>query len=638
MDKTYTMEDKKIGEMGEKKCSAADYNYKIFDFLKHPACVIGPEGELFYSNRPFKDLFQDTGSMQLDLSHPFYPEYRKRMAMAYMRALKGFERQCFAIMKSSENKRIPVEIFLFPVFDGNSVSAILAFLKPVNGDRVASFDQSAKVMADEYEETSSQIFQYSPFPILRIDSFGKIIDGTSSLETFTGFTLEELKLKRTSLIKALSLYDFERIRKAITDIFNGNISFKRLCEINLITKEKEDKWVNAIIYPVTANKQVFAVDVILEDYTKIKKLENRMSVMNRIQIVGDLTKGLLHSFSNMINVIMSRTQLLLQMTEKDVVLDGLRLIEKTALDSVKQIRRIQDFIGEGESLKEFELEDLIDVIEDAIEFSKIHFKVENKEGRRNIKVERRYFAMVNVRADTRLLREIFVSMIFKVSAFLKKHGTINIMLKDNGSTTLTVLVNKEDGEDSEPRANDESLSGLIFHEIDIRRIAEKLNIKIIEEESSASYTIKAVLPPSILINKAKKEPDVLEYKLRDLDIIIVEDETALKEILFELFDSMGNRVFVADNGEDALSEFRKGDYDLVITDYGMKGMTGLELLTRTKEVDEDVVTVLLSGWMLNDLKAYKNVVDLFLPKPFKLDVLIKEISKIFLSKSKQGRQ
>ncbi len=38
--------------------------------------------------------------------------------------------------------------------------------------------------------------------------------------------------------------------------------------------------------------------------------------------------------------------------------------------------------------------------------------------------------------------------------------------------------------------------------------------------------------------------------------------------------------------------------------------------------------MLLSGWMLNNLDAYKNVIDLFLPKPFKLDSLITEISKL----------
>jgi two-component SAPR family response regulator len=134
--------------------------------------------------------------------------------------------------------------------------------------------------------------------------------------------------------------------------------------------------------------------------------------------------------------------------------------------------------------------------------------------------------------------------------------------------------------------------------------------------------------------KGKKEPDAAEYRLRDHDIIIVEDEKTLQEILFELFDSMGNRVFVCDNGEDALLEFKKGGYDVIVTDYGIKGITGIELATRAKEIDERVVTVLLSGWMLSDLKSYKNVVDVFLPKPFKLDDLIKEISKTIQARVK----
>jgi len=63
-------------------------------------------------------------------------------------------------------------------------------------------------------------------------------------------------------------------------------------------------------------------------------------------------------------------------------------------------------------------------------------------------------------------------------------------------------------------------------------------------------------------------------------------------------------------------------------------MTGIELLTRVKELDENAVTVLLSGWMIKDLKAYRNVVDLYLAKPFKLDVLIKEISKVLKNGAK----
>jgi hypothetical protein len=129
---------------------------------------------------------------------------------------------------------------------------------------------------------------------------------------------------------------------------------------------------------------------------------------------------------------MSRTQLLLQITEKDAVTDGLRVIERTAHEGVKQVRRIEEFIGEGERLNENEEESLIDIIEDAIEFAKIQFKVEEKEKRRFIKIARKYYARFIVNTDVRLMRELLLSVIFKVAGHISARAA-QVEFKDNGS-------------------------------------------------------------------------------------------------------------------------------------------------------------------------------------------------------------
>ncbi|HPI13275.1 MAG TPA: response regulator [Spirochaetota bacterium] len=616
---------------------SADTSFEVFDSLNHPVCVIGLDGDIIYANGRFSSFFDDAGgSMSIDLSHPFSPEYRKSIALAYTRAIRGADRRCFAVMRTPDDRRIAMEIHLFPMFRAESVVSILAFLKPVSDDRIVAFGRNAAIMtSDDEPMANSGIFDFAPFPIVRFDRKGSIVGGSASVEAFFGHSLADLQTNRNLLFRSVALYDFERLRKAVSDVFDGRAAFRRLGEIRVLSKSREEKWANAIIYPLMINREIFAVETILEDITRIKSLESRMSMMNRVQIIGDLTKGLLHSFNNIINIILSRTQLLLQVTEKDTVLEGLKVIEKTAGQGVRQVRRIQDFMDEGDSLRENESEDLIDIIEDAIEFANIHFKVEIKERRRHIKVERRYFCLVNVKTDTRLLREILISMIFKAASHLRRGGTINVMLKDEETPALTVMVKKE-GSEPEPvrEAERESLGTIIFSAIDIRRVVERLNIKIIEEESATSYSIRAVLPSAMVAGKGRKEAEPAEYRVRDRDIIIVEDEKALKEILFELFDSMGNRVSVFESGEEALAEFRKGKANMVISDYGTKGITGIELLTRVKELDENAVTVLLSGWMIKDLKAYRNVVDLYLPKPFKLDVLIKEISKVLKNGAK----
>jgi PAS domain S-box-containing protein len=625
------MRDKTIEDLaGEIETSPVDFIDKTFDALQFPVCIIGINGDLIHSNREFRRLFNtDEDSVSLDWSHPFFPEYRRRIAVAYLRALKGQERQCFAVMRTSDGSKKPVEIYLYPMFRGTEICSILVFLKIVD-DRVLSFDKSTSHFYDEEENGyDSNIFDFSPFPIIRLDHSGTIIKASASLECLFGYGVDEMKAKRNILFKSVTLYDFSRLRKSITRIWAGDIAFKRIGEVRISTKGNEDKWVNVILYPISKDNRVVAVELILEDVTKLKRLESKLGYMNRLQIIGDLSKGLFHSFNNIIHVILSRAHLLLQLTEKDSVLEGLRVIEATAMKSVRQIRRIQNFISEGEKVQVAEEENLIEVIEDAIEFTKLQFKVEEREKRRNIKIDRKYFALHTIKADGQLLREIFISMIFKVSSSIKKMGVVNITLRENNGLVIDVSVEDLD----KSSGAEETARSILLSDIDIRRIAERMNIKIIEEESQNSYSMKAILPSRLLVKKKREEAEGIEYKLRNLDVMIIEDEKELREILFEMFDRLGNRVYVFEGREQSLSELKKGRFDVIITDYGLSGITGLELLARVKEIDENVVTVLLTGWILNEIKAYKNVVDLFVQKPFKLEVLIKGISRILKSRN-----
>ncbi len=622
-------EDKKTEEH---QITRVQDNKSTFESLRFPVCIIGKRGELIYSNSEFRRLFNtDDDVVSLDWSHPFSPEYRRRIAIAYTSALKGQERHCFAVMRSSEGVKIPIEIYLFPLFDNNHVSSILVFLKVVE-ERMFSFDRNALSLYDGEENGGdSNIFEFSPFPIVRLDHAGEIIKASSSIGGLLGYGADEIKKKRSLLFKSVSRYDFSRLRKSIMSVWDGTVSFKRIGEVRISTKENEINWVNVILYPVVKENRVTAVELIIEDITKIKRLENRLSYMNRLQIIGDLAKGLFHSFNNIIHVILSRTQLLLQLTDRESVLEGLQIIERTAMESVKQIRRVQNFIREGERTEVTEEENIVEVIEDAIEFAKLQFKVDEKEKRRNITVERKYFALHNVKANCQVLREIFISMIFKVASSIRQKGIINVILRENNGLILSVGV---DGSSSELLDSDDDAAGnILLSDVDIRRIAERMNIKIIEEESPNAYTMKAILPSKIVIKKKRDRSERVDYKMRNLDIMIVEDERELREILYELFDRLGNRVSVFGGREEALTDFRKDRCDVFITDDGLSGITGLELLARIKEIDEHVVTVLLTGWIVNEREVYRTVVDLFVQKPFKLEDLIRGISRLLKSKN-----
>ncbi len=79
-------------------------------------------------------------------------------------------------------------------------------------------------------------------------------------------------------------------------------------------------------------------------------------------------------------------------------------------------------------------------------------------------------------------------------------------------------------------------------------------------------------------------------------ILLVDDNTlglvARKSVLEEL----GYSISTAAEGETALAQFVAGGFDLIITDYKMPKMNGLELITRIRERSRDVPIILISGY------------------------------------------
>lgn len=598
-------------------------DYSVFNLLNFPVCVIGAGGELIYRNDVFSGLIKgdDDASIALDTSHPFYSEYRKRIALSYHRALSGSETRCFAVLRGSGGEQIPVEIYLYPMKGPDGTPSILAFFKQVDA-RMVSFDGSVK--PENEGEASSNIFEFSPFPIVRIDTDGGISALSASAELITGCPNDTILGHRNKFDDIFSSYDLERIRNGIRDILEGYASFRRLNDIRITTHMHESRFANAVIYPVISDGRIIAAEILFEDVTRISYLEKRLTSMNRGVILGDMVEGLLHTFSNMVNVAMSRSQFMMQLTEKNVMQEGLRSIYEAAMEGAKQIKSVQEFMSGAPEEDETGTQNILELIDDAVEFTKMQFKVEQKDNRRDVRISRMFSLKGSISGNIRVLREIVVSMIFRAAGYIADEGEVVIELRQSGDIILSVSARKHGEIDEQRNSSD----------IEIRRLAEKVHVRIIEEESSESITIKAVIPGRMLVHDedvSDSEDGLEAVKIRDMDILIVEDEEALRLVLSELFDSMGNRISLAVDGPTALESIRSQRFDLIVTDYGIPGLSGLDLIAKARELYPEIITVLLSGWNLA-IKPGEKMVDLYLPKPFQLDILLREIARVMKSR------
>jgi NtrC-family two-component system response regulator AlgB len=104
-------------------------------------------------------------------------------------------------------------------------------------------------------------------------------------------------------------------------------------------------------------------------------------------------------------------------------------------------------------------------------------------------------------------------------------------------------------------------------------------------------------------------------------LLIVDDEQNIRESLVTLFELHGHQVREAESGVKANAMLAQEQFDLVLTDFRMAEMSGLELLKKVKQLDPDSLVVLMTayGTVENAVAAMRAGAYDYVTKPFTLE-------------------
>ena len=115
-------------------------------------------------------------------------------------------------------------------------------------------------------------------------------------------------------------------------------------------------------------------------------------------------------------------------------------------------------------------------------------------------------------------------------------------------------------------------------------------------------------------------------------LLLVEDNAELRSALREVLKVEGYRVETAATGEEGVIAYRRSSdrIDLVITDMGLPGISGIEVVDRIRCEREDIPVIVISGDRgdnhLRRRLVAKNVH--FMLKPFSIGSLIKQVESV----------
>jgi two-component system response regulator AtoC len=109
--------------------------------------------------------------------------------------------------------------------------------------------------------------------------------------------------------------------------------------------------------------------------------------------------------------------------------------------------------------------------------------------------------------------------------------------------------------------------------------------------------------------------------MRKTRILVVDDEHLIRWSLEQNLKKQGYDVLTAGTGEDAMRLVREEQPDLVLLDIQLPGMSGLEILEKIKEFDEEIIVIMVTahGGLETAVNAMRMGAYDYINKPFNLD-------------------
>lgn len=368
------------------------------------------------------------------------------------------------------------------------------------------------------------------------------------------------------------------------------------------------------------------------------RMEAQLLHTQKLESIGIMAGGIAHDFNNLLQVIISHSEnTLADPSIKDRTRQSLEASQSAAIDAAKLCNQMLTYAGQSQpEMHPINLPELVESIANLLEVS--HSK--NAEFELVFESEEEL-----IDGDDAQLRQVVMNLVTNASeAIGDQPGRIVVTIRNEevasnidpgdwvgavpSAGNYIVLEVADDGEGMHAKTREKMFDPFFTTKFSGRGLGLSSTLGIIKShqgflkvvtEVGQGTCITILFPVSTADQQSAPAPLNLPTKFNET-VLLVDDEQALRNIGKVMLQSLGCRVLLAANGEEAVSLFAEHQdaIDIVLLDLTMPRMNGNEACTQMRQIRPDIAVIFCSGYAQDALRpdadspAYTG----FLHKPY----------------------
>jgi len=123
---------------------------------------------------------------------------------------------------------------------------------------------------------------------------------------------------------------------------------------------------------------------------------------------------------------------------------------------------------------------------------------------------------------------------------------------------------------------------------------------------------------------------IIESALHRTLILVVDDYFADRETLKSILEERGYRVFVAESGNEALTQVKENHFDIVFLDIRLPDIDGAQIFEEVKAIDPEAAVIMMTGYSEEELvrRAISHGAYTCIYKPFDVEKILTVVGEI----------